>query len=291
MSTNITHGRMSVVDELGNVTIMHQETSSSDVLVDRTRNTQGDNSLSAIPSDVDNLEKLVNKLGKLAFRSHVEYADLVSGFIVNNFTTEIPGSALDAVAGKRLNDRLAIIENADVLVIGDDIETTEDTLPVSEINDDVTSEALTWSSSKIQDKIDGIIDDNDDSATESTMSSKKIQEKIGGVYDYIDSVYDNFYIDLIEGDDEFHFTTTVTLSEISDAYNRGKYLWVTSNVIHLPLRLHPSDTEWIFSGYTDGRACDIKIDQSGVTRTYTDVITRDILDTEFDTETNTVNFN
>lgn len=249
---------MSVVDDLGNVTIMHQETSSSDVLVDSHENTQGDNSLTAIPSDVDNLQKLVNKLGKLAFRSKVEYADLVSGFIVNDFNATIPGSALDAVAGKNLNDRLTTIENSELLIIGTEVEDSDDILPVSEINDEVASDALTWSSNKIM--------------------------------NYVNSVYDNYYINLYEGDDEFHFTTNETLEDIEAAFNAGKYLWVTSNVVHLPLRLRVSATEWIFSGYTDGRACDIKIDSTGVTRTYTDVITRNILDTQYDEKSNSVIF-
>ena len=153
MSTEIIHGRMHAVNEYGESQVLHQETSASDVLVTRTMNTQGDNGTSAIPSDVNTLQKLIDKIGKLAFKSSIESVDLLTGFVVNDFNTTITGKALDAVAGKNLNDRLSSIENADILVIGSDVEDSDDILPVSEINDEVTSVAATWSSTKITDYI------------------------------------------------------------------------------------------------------------------------------------------
>lgn len=118
MSTKILHGQMSVVDENGNVTILHQETSASDVLVSTTGNTQGVDGASAIPSDVDNLEKLTNKMGAMAFKTIVEAEDLD-------------------------NDYICLEES-------EDIEFDE---PISEINDDVIGTDSTWSSKKIDEEI------------------------------------------------------------------------------------------------------------------------------------------
>ena len=111
---------MSVVDDYGNVTILHQETSASDVLVDRTENTQGDSGNSAIPSDVDSLQKLTNKLGSMAFKSEILSSDLSS------------------------------VEEG-ILVVGLEAEDSDIVLPESEINDDVISVSSTWSSEKIHD--------------------------------------------------------------------------------------------------------------------------------------------
>lgn len=267
MSTSIIHGQMSIVDANGNVKVMHQETSAIDILIDGTQNTQGKNDSSVIPSNVDTLQKLANKLGSLAFKSNIDSADLTFGFVVNNFTTTTEGSALDAVAGKNLNDRLTSIEEADVLVIGTDIEDTDDILPVSEIDDSVTSLASTWSSKTIT--------------------------------DYIESLNYNFYVSLIENADE-GYSTTVTLPEIEEAYQKGKSLWVTANDLHIPLRIRISATDWIFSGYTNGQACDIEINNNGVTVTYTEVAAAEMVqelsnrvsgvETLYDEETDTVTF-
>jgi hypothetical protein len=62
MSTKLLHGQMSVVDENGDVTVLHQETSASDVLINNTTNTN-------IPADSDTLQKVVDKMGAMAFRS------------------------------------------------------------------------------------------------------------------------------------------------------------------------------------------------------------------------------
>ena len=121
MSTKILHGQMSVVDANGNVQVLHQETSSADVLVDRTTNTQGTNGASAIPSNVKNIQKLSDNLGKLAFKSSVANEDLEGNFVVVDETTEA------------------------------------DAPPESEINDSITSETLTWSSKKLNTHFNEII--------------------------------------------------------------------------------------------------------------------------------------
>jgi 3-dehydroquinate synthase class II len=69
MSTKILHGQMSNVDEQGNVQILHQETSASDVLVNKNLNTNGESGASAIPASVTNAQTLTNELGTLAFKS------------------------------------------------------------------------------------------------------------------------------------------------------------------------------------------------------------------------------
>ena len=116
MSISTSHGQMSVVDENGNVIILHQETSASDVIVDSASNTQGENGVSALPSSVNTLQKLTDNMGSMAFKSKVDDSD---------FTDDL-----------------------DLIKMGD----TEDgnfPSPVSEINDSVTAKDLTWSSKKI----------------------------------------------------------------------------------------------------------------------------------------------
>lgn len=125
MSEKLLHGQMSVVDGNGDVTILHQETSATDVLVDRTGNTQGTDSTSTIPANVDTLQKLMNVLGHLAFKSKIDGTNLPddADFVVINETTD-----------------------------GDVV------LPESEINDNVTSLGSTWSSQKISDAFNELSD-------------------------------------------------------------------------------------------------------------------------------------
>ena len=150
MSTQTLHGQLSVVDESGNVQILHQETSATDDLINNTTNTQGASGSSAIPASADTVQKLTDKLGTMAFKSVVKISDLEAGTVVNNLETEVEGAVLDARAGKDLNDRLTEIEESDVLVIGCEEENTDIVVPESEINDNITSDSLTWSSSKIE---------------------------------------------------------------------------------------------------------------------------------------------
>jgi hypothetical protein len=69
MSIKIFHGQMSNVDDQGNVEILHQETSASDVLVKTNLNTNGESDTSAIPENVTTLQSLINNLGEMAFQS------------------------------------------------------------------------------------------------------------------------------------------------------------------------------------------------------------------------------
>ena len=58
-STQLLHGQLSYVDGAGNETIMHPESSASDILVDSKTNKNAEEGQSAIPSDVDTLQKLM----------------------------------------------------------------------------------------------------------------------------------------------------------------------------------------------------------------------------------------
>lgn len=149
MSTKLLHGQMSVVDENGDVQILHQETSASDVLLDNTTNTNGATGASAIPASADTLQKVADSLGDLAFKSKVKVSDLEAGTVVNNFDTTVEGAILDARAGKDLNDRLTEITDEELLAVGSEEEDTDIQVPESEINDAITSMTMTWSSSKI----------------------------------------------------------------------------------------------------------------------------------------------
>jgi hypothetical protein len=267
MSTQLLHGQMSVVDENGNVTIMHQETSASDVLVNNT-NTNGTNGTSALPSDVTTVQKLADKLGNLAFKTKVESGDLAAGVIANNFNTTEAGHALDARAGSELNNRLETIEESDYVYL-EETEEVDVTLPESEINDAVTGNETTWSSNKI---------DN-------------VTREIRDIINALDIVQ-NFYIPLVEVANNV-YTTQKTLTEIETAYQNNKSIWVIASEIFLPLRQRISDEHWLFSGYTETQTYDIRITTDGVSITYKELVTRDIvngLQTEYDETTNTVSF-
>jgi hypothetical protein len=113
---------MSAVDKNGEVMILHQETSASDVLVNNNTNTKGTDGASVVPSSVNTVQKLTDNLGGLAFKSSVDTTDLPDG-----------------------------------IVIVDEIE--EDvTPPESEINDNITSDSSTWSSNKINNQLNIISD-------------------------------------------------------------------------------------------------------------------------------------
>ncbi len=243
MSEKLLHGQMSVVDENGDVTLIHQETSASDVLVTINDNTQGTNGSSAIPSDVDNLQKLTDKLGSLAFKSIIDTSDLTDDSIVNNYTTTEAGHSLDARAGKDLNDRLVEIEDS-ALIIGIDEEIDSDLItPESEINDNVTSNESTWSSKKISDIFEEL---NDNSHI--------------------------FYVRLTE-DVNGNYISHTAVTDIELAYIAGKAIWVAASNVFIPLRQRINANTWIFSGYTEEKAFDITVTATGVTFAYTEVAT------------------
>lgn len=235
MSTKLLHGQMSVVDENGDVSILHQETSASDVLVDIYTNTQGANGTPAIPDGVDTLQKLSNNLGELAFKSVLDATNL-DGMIANDFTVETSGKVLDARAGKNLNDRLSDMEEAELLALGIEEEDSTIIYPESEINDDVTSKALTWSSEKI------------------------------------DSLTLNFYIPLVHVSDN-NYTSETPVEKIEEAYQHGKRIWIVADDLFLPLTTRTNANEWIFSGYLDEKAFDISLSPNTVTFTYKEVAT------------------
>ena len=272
MATQTLHGQMAVVGETGDVTILHQETSASDVLVNRTTNTNGKSGNSAIPNDVDTIQKLTNKLGDIAFKSSVSSSDLANDVVINNYTTTSSGHALDARAGKDLNDRLNTLEESEYVYI-EDSENGEVTLPESEINDNATSGSLTWSSSKINDEL----------------------YNLRGMIAALD-LSQNFYVTLTD-DGYNNYTTEVTVEEIEAAYKKGKAIWVIASAILLPLRQRIDSEKWIFSGYisndTTVQAYDITITDGSVLFTYHEILTKSVIkgiQTDYDEETNTVSF-
>ena len=188
MGTTIKHGQMTVVDDDGNLSILYQESSAADVIVDRATNAN-------IPTNTANMQQLANKLGQLAFKS-------------------------------------------------------------TEINDEGTSQSLTWSSKKIADTINAL------------------------------DISHNFYVALIEGSDG-NYTSQKTVAEIEAAYQSGKPIWVIASEIFIPLRQRTNANTWVFSGYTNGQAYDITITASGVTFNYTTI---EGLQTVYDAASNTVTF-
>ena len=113
METTVLHGQLSQVDESGNVLILHPENDGTDVKVDRTANTVGASGASAIPSDVNNLQKLINKMGALAFKTNIGTGDFSSSVVTTDLTVTTSGKILDARAGKTLNDKITNLQNED----------------------------------------------------------------------------------------------------------------------------------------------------------------------------------
>ena len=242
MSTEkILHGQMIDVDAKGNIQILHQETSASDVKVDNSANTQGTGGSSTIPVSVDTLQKLINYLGSLAFKNGITLNDFDVGIIANDYNTTEAGKILDARRGKDLNDRLSTIENEDILGVGTDTESTDYDLPESEINDEVVSLASTWSSDKLNEILQQIIEDTH-----------------------------VFYVPLVENADG-SYTAQKSVEEIEEAYQASYPVWVVASEIFIPLRQRVDATHWIFSGYADGQAYDIQISNTGVTVTYKEI--------------------
>ena len=88
MATNVTKkGKLKNIDVENNTeTLMHPETSSDVVLLENVSN-------STIPSDADNLTKLINKMGALAFKSSLSSSD-VSGSTSGTVTSVTAGVGL-----------------------------------------------------------------------------------------------------------------------------------------------------------------------------------------------------
>ena len=257
MSTKILPGRMSSVDKNGDVQILHQETSANVVLVDRTSNKQGNGNNSVIPSDVNNIQQLTDKLGGLAFKSKVKSEDLEDGLIATDISTatdnQIPNVKIVKEVITEVDEKLTEVEDtlldANYIVVDD----TEEGIipPESEINDDVMSTSLTWSSDKINTKINAI--------------SERIEE----VNDIANSI---LYVALLKTEDG-SYTAQKTVAEMEAAYNDGKAIWVISDNVLLPLRKRQDMNTWIFSGYTETQAYDITITPDAVIFTYNDLVT------------------
>ena len=90
-------GQLFSVDKNGNSRPLHSETSGSVVLIDRTQNTQGSSGTSTIPSDVDTLQKLANKLGSLGFKSKIGYNDIEQGAIAVGGRNLLPYTSKDII--------------------------------------------------------------------------------------------------------------------------------------------------------------------------------------------------
>lgn len=151
-TTTVKHGQLSQVDEDGNVLVLQPENDGTDVKVDRTANTVGTSGASAIPSDVDNVQKLVNKMGALAFKTNIGTSDFSSGVVTQDLNVTASGKVLDGRVGKTLNDKIVNLEDAP-LVAYQEQDDGSVVPPESEINDSLTSAALTWSSKKLSDEL------------------------------------------------------------------------------------------------------------------------------------------
>lgn len=84
MATNVTKkGKLKNIDVENNTeTLMHPETSSDVVLLENVSN-------STIPSDADNLTKLINKMGALAFKSSLSSSDVSGSGTVTSVTAGV----------------------------------------------------------------------------------------------------------------------------------------------------------------------------------------------------------
>ena len=249
MSVKPLHGQMSAVDKNGNTQLLHQETSAQVVLVNTDKNTQGINNSSAIPEDVTNAQDIVDKVGLLAFKSKIGYSDLSDDLIAKNISTASSTQIPSIEIVKEIQEKVTDLDDGNYIVV--DETDNGIAIPESEINDDVTSSSLTWSSNKINTQITEIID----------------------LIDEVDNEANSvFYVVLLKNQDG-SFTAQHTVAEIEAAFNKNKAIWVISESVLLPLRKRQDINTWIFSGYTETQAYDITITPSAVTFTYTDLIT------------------
>ena len=146
MASSIVKGKLNVIDDNNDVQTIYPETSGDKVIIDRNSNA------SVIPSDVANLQHIVNKMGSLALKSKINATDFDTDVITTSMNITEPGKIVDARVVKTLNDRITAIEDSDFITV-DQMDAGLATKPDTQIDDSITSTFLTWSSKKISDYI------------------------------------------------------------------------------------------------------------------------------------------
>ena len=146
MASSIVKGKLNVIDDNNNVQTIYPETSGDKVIIDRNSNA------SVIPSDVANLQHIVNKMGSLALKSKINVTDFDTDVITTSMNITEPGKIVDARVVKTLNDRITAIEDSDFITV-EQMDAGLATKPDTQIDDSITSTFLTWSSKKISDYI------------------------------------------------------------------------------------------------------------------------------------------
>ena len=146
MASSIIKGKLNVIDDNNDVQTIYPETSGDKVIIDRNSNA------SVIPSDVANLQHIVNKMGSLALKSKINVTDFDTDVITTSMNITEPGKIVDARVVKTLNDRITAIEDSDFITV-EQMDAGLATKPDTQIDDSITSTFLTWSSKKISDYI------------------------------------------------------------------------------------------------------------------------------------------
>ena len=146
MASSIVKGKLNVIDDNNDVQTIYPETSGDKVIIDRNSNA------SVIPSDVANLQHIVNKMGSLALKSKINVTDFDTDVITTSMNITEPGKIVDARVVKTLNDRITAIEDSDFITV-EQMDAGLATKPDTQIDDSITSTFLTWSSKKISDYI------------------------------------------------------------------------------------------------------------------------------------------
>ena len=178
-TTETIHGQVSYVDENGNVHILNGETTAADVLVEKSTNKQAESGQSAIPSDVDTLQKLADRFGSLAFKSKISTSDIPENLVLDDFSggnTSDTGF-VSAKAGKDLDKRLKKYEGEDLVAVLN-TDSYGAMLPQSEINDAFLSRSLTWSSNKINDQFIAMSNRTDGIAKELQQNNVSLSKQV-----------------------------------------------------------------------------------------------------------------
>ena len=154
MGTTYKHVQLSNVKNNGDVEVLYPVNAGSDVSIDNTQN-------NVIPSNVKNVQDLVNNISSMAFESRENMvfinnsdASTYDGVVSDSEIDDTKISTVSTWSSKKLSDdidNLSNTVNTDRPRICYLTEAGEDSIPTatSEIDDSKTSTTTSWSSSKI----------------------------------------------------------------------------------------------------------------------------------------------
>lgn len=152
MATTHNHVKLSVVNDDGNVNVLYPQNSATDVLITRSSTT---------PTDVVNVQTLVNNLGDMSFEDSANMVFLGYGEIGDVLRTDIDDNSISETTTWSSDKLKPIITELTDNVMGDreeyvflgDYSNYNGAIYESDINDLLTTNDTTWSSLKIYNEI------------------------------------------------------------------------------------------------------------------------------------------